>query len=67
LTAIPGQVPRPGNFPPGCRFAPRCPIAQPTCATILPELVEVEPNRWVRCPYADSPGARNLPQPSGKP
>ena len=27
LSAIPGNVPRIGNFPPGCRFAPRCPIA----------------------------------------
>src|ERR1700690_3607153 len=28
LSAIPGNVPRIGNFPPGCRFAPRCPIAR---------------------------------------
>src|SRR3954471_16668908 len=28
LTAIPGNVPRLGNFPPGCRFYPRCPSAQ---------------------------------------
>jgi oligopeptide/dipeptide ABC transporter ATP-binding protein len=51
LTAIPGNVPRIGNFPPGCRFAPRCPIAQPACSASLPELLEVEAGRWVRCPY----------------
>ena len=51
LTAIPGHVPRAGNFPPGCRFAPRCPIARPECAKAMPELVEVEPKRWVRCPF----------------
>ena len=52
LTAIPGNVPRIGDFPPGCRFAPRCPIAKPECSNAIPELVEVEPKRWVRCPFA---------------
>src|SRR5215831_16251608 len=52
LTAIAGNVPRIGNFPPGCRFAPRCPTAKPECASTMPVLAEVEPNRWVRCLYA---------------
>jgi oligopeptide/dipeptide ABC transporter ATP-binding protein len=52
LTAIPGNVPRIGNFPPGCRFYPRCPSAKPECANTMPELNEVEPKRWVRCLYA---------------
>ncbi len=51
LTTIPGNVPRIGNFPPGCRFEPRCPIARTECKTTRPELIEVEPQRWVRCPY----------------
>jgi peptide/nickel transport system ATP-binding protein/oligopeptide transport system ATP-binding protein len=51
LSAIPGNVPRIGNFPPGCRFAPRCPIAKPECSNEIPELVEVEAGRWVRCPF----------------
>ena len=51
LSAIPGNVPRIGNFPPGCRFAPRCPIAKPECSEKIPELVEVEVGRWVRCPF----------------
>jgi len=51
LQAIPGNVPRIGNFPPGCRFAPRCPIARPECSQKIPELVEVEPDRFVRCPF----------------
>jgi peptide/nickel transport system ATP-binding protein/oligopeptide transport system ATP-binding protein len=54
LTAIPGNVPRIGNFPPGCRFAPRCPIAKPECSKKIPELVEVEAGRWVRCPFYES-------------
>lgn len=51
LAAIPGNVPRPGHFPPGCRFAPRCAIARADCSAKNPELVEVEPQRFVRCPY----------------
>jgi len=51
LSAIPGNVPRIGNFPPGCRFAPRCPIAKPECSEKIPELLEVEPGRFVRCPF----------------
>jgi peptide/nickel transport system ATP-binding protein/oligopeptide transport system ATP-binding protein len=51
LSAIPGNVPRIGNFPPGCRFAPRCPIARPECSEKIPELIEVEPGRFVRCPF----------------
>ncbi len=51
LQSIPGNVPRIGNFPPGCRFAPRCPIAKPECSEKIPELLEVEPGRFVRCPF----------------
>jgi peptide/nickel transport system ATP-binding protein len=51
LSAIPGNVPRIGNFPPGCRFAPRCPIAKPECTEKIPELLAVEPGRFVRCPF----------------
>lgn len=51
LATIPGTVPRLGEFPPGCRFAPRCPLAQQECMKAVPGLVEVEPARWVRCPF----------------
>jgi len=51
LSAIPGNVPRLGNFPPGCRFAPRCPAARPECSQKVPDLLEVEPGRLVRCPF----------------
>ncbi len=55
LSAIPGNVPRIGNFPPGCRFAPRCPMAKPECSKKIPELLEVEPGRFVRCPFWKTP------------
>jgi oligopeptide/dipeptide ABC transporter ATP-binding protein len=51
LPAIPGQVPRPGTYPTGCRFAPRCAVARPECGTQAPELTEVETQRRVRCPF----------------
>jgi peptide/nickel transport system ATP-binding protein len=51
LAAIPGNVPRIGDFPPGCRFAPRCPVAKPECSENVPELLEVEAGRFVRCPF----------------
>jgi len=54
LRAIPGTVPRIGDFPPGCRFYPRCPTARPECAETMPQLREVEPRHWVRCVYAES-------------
>lgn len=56
LSAIPGNVPRIGNFPPGCRFYPRCPSARPECATTPPQLREIEPGRWSRCLYASELG-----------
>ena len=36
LAAIPGTVPEPGSMPAGCRFAPRCPVAEARCATVPP-------------------------------
>jgi peptide/nickel transport system ATP-binding protein len=58
LSAIPGNVPRLGNFPPGCRFFARCPSAHPECEKTMPELVEVEPGRWARCLYANELAAK---------
>jgi oligopeptide/dipeptide ABC transporter ATP-binding protein len=53
LVSIPGVVPRLGAFPAGCRFNPRCPLAQVECSQKAPLLLEVEPGRLVRCPFWD--------------
>ena len=50
LTSIPGNVPGPGEFPAGCRFHPRCSIAQPECKITNPTLAGMGTDRWVRCP-----------------
>jgi peptide/nickel transport system permease protein len=38
LTQIPGVVPSPADFPAGCRFADRCPMATEVCRTTTPVL-----------------------------
>jgi peptide/nickel transport system ATP-binding protein len=44
-----GDPPSPIDPPPGCRFAGRCPVAEPACAAELPPLREAAPGHWVRC------------------
>jgi peptide/nickel transport system ATP-binding protein/oligopeptide transport system ATP-binding protein len=48
LAAIDGTVPDPTRYPPGCRFAPRCPHALEACGEPQ-ELREWEPGHLVRC------------------
>ena len=47
LTPIPGTVPQIGDWPAGCRFAPRCPRRSPKCDT-RPSLIPTA-NGLVRC------------------
>jgi peptide/nickel transport system ATP-binding protein len=49
LTPIGGRIPHPGDLPPGCVFAPRCPLAVDACHSARPPLEEVIPGRRVRC------------------
>lgn len=46
---LPGEPPTPVDIPPGCAFAPRCPIATPECSKKEQELREVSTGRLVRC------------------
>lgn len=48
-----GDPPSPINPPLGCRFASRCPVAEPACAAELPPLREVQSGHWVRCRRVD--------------
>jgi peptide/nickel transport system ATP-binding protein len=49
LAAIPGFVPSITNLPPGCAFAPRCPLAAQACRETAPELTTVAPGHVARC------------------
>ena len=49
LQSIPGQVPVPTALPPGCAFAPRCPLAIPACTEAVPPLAPALPGHDVRC------------------
>jgi oligopeptide transport system ATP-binding protein len=48
-TILEGDPPSPINPPSGCRFHPRCPIAQDHCSIDSPEWREVKPGHWVAC------------------
>jgi peptide/nickel transport system ATP-binding protein len=54
LEAIPGSPPDLANLPPGCAFAPRCPLAIDACRTEAPPAIEVGPGHRARCIRTDA-------------
>lgn len=48
-----GELSSPINPGDGCRFAKRCPFAQPECFTRTPEYREMEPEHFVACHRAE--------------
>ncbi|HUN32443.1 MAG TPA: ABC transporter ATP-binding protein [Trebonia sp.] len=59
LPVVGGRPPDPAALPPGCPFAPRCPVTADDCLTTEPELAEhVEGHRWAcwhPCQNGDTP------------
>jgi oligopeptide/dipeptide ABC transporter ATP-binding protein len=51
-TLLQGSVPSPMNPPAGCRFHPRCPLAQGVCGETQPDLREVRPAHLAACHFA---------------
>ncbi|MBN1876906.1 MAG: ABC transporter ATP-binding protein [Anaerolineae bacterium] len=49
MTGIPGATPSPLDWPPGCRFHPRCPKAMEICRQQPPVMREVAPEQIVAC------------------
>ena len=49
LTAIEGQPPDLSALPPGCSFAPRCPLAFPRCHAEAPPEFSLGEGRMARC------------------
>jgi oligopeptide/dipeptide ABC transporter ATP-binding protein len=46
-----GTIPSIADLPSGCKFHPRCPKVQTDCREQEPELLSIEQDRQVRCPY----------------
>ena len=55
LTIIAGAVPQPAEWPRGCRFADRCPIAISDCRLAPIELKKYDGARSVRCIRVEQP------------
>jgi len=54
LQVIPGQVPSPGQWPTGCHFAPRCPLADQDCAEAIAADAWTSGNHLARCIHVES-------------
>lgn len=53
-----GEPPLPTATPPGCAFYSRCPIRRPVCQEQRPPLLEVAPDRFSACLFAEEAGVR---------
>jgi len=53
LAVIPGNVPNPLEFPAGCKFHPRCFLAEERCETEEPVLRELRPGHTSACHFAE--------------
>jgi len=70
LLSIPGQVPSPAALPPGCSYAPRCPLADGLCRSAMPGIDTPRPGHEVRCYHWDAVTAaisQNLERPLTRP
>ena len=56
LAVIAGQVPLPGRFPPGCRFADRCPLVSDRCRAEQPPLRDMGEGQLSACWHAEQVG-----------
>ena len=53
VSRLRGEPPSPIDVPSGCRFHPRCPIAQDICSTVVPEVARPGEDHTVVCHFWD--------------
>ncbi|HBX69404.1 MAG TPA: peptide ABC transporter substrate-binding protein [Chloroflexi bacterium] len=49
-----GETPNPIDLPKGCRFHPRCPVAEVRCQQADPPFVQISPDHKAACLFLDS-------------
>jgi len=59
LVPIPGAPPSMAALPPGCPFAPRCPLAIDDCRAAEPDLIELVPDHRAACIRTDRVAGRS--------
>jgi len=64
--ALAGEPPSPTSPPPGCRFHPRCPVAEAVCSRVDPPLALVAPGRKVACHRVAPPPAGVSMEPAAR-
>ncbi len=62
LVPIPGAPPSMAALPPGCPFAPRCPLAIDDCRAEEPDLLEMGPDHTAACIRTDQVAGRSAAQ-----
>lgn len=62
LVPIPGAPPSMAALPPGCPFAPRCPLAIDDCRAAEPDLLEMGPDHTAACIRTDQVAGRSAAQ-----
>ena len=55
-----GEIPSPIDPPSGCSFHPRCHYAQDFCSQTRPEWVELKPDHFVACHFAETLNLRGF-------
>ncbi|MFW6695722.1 dipeptide ABC transporter ATP-binding protein [Streptomyces sp. MAR4 CNX-425] len=67
LVSIGGRPPRLAERPPGCSFAPRCPVSADACTHTVPDLATFPGGHAAACLFADSPRELPAPEPAAGP